>query len=96
MMPWDDMHLQWISNFRKLSGYIMWSFPKTDDVIMAIKRYFGATMSVIHSITLPSIFFSAELLFKLVRGLQHVESLVSLTVLLFGMLYTAGLGRHVA
>jgi hypothetical protein len=53
-------------------------------------------MSVIHSITLHSIFFSAELLFNLVTGLQHVESLVNLTVLLFGMLYTAGLGRHVA
>jgi hypothetical protein len=41
---------------------------------MAIKQYFGATMSVIHSITLPSIFFPAELLFNLFTGLQNVES----------------------
>jgi hypothetical protein len=90
------MHLRWISNFREWSGYIMWSFPKTDGFIMAIQQYFLATMSVIHSITLPSIFFSAELLYNLDTGLRHVESLVNLTVLLFGMLCTAGLGRHVA
>jgi hypothetical protein len=57
---------------------------------MATNRYCDATTRIRHSIALASIFFCVELDFNILTGLQHVESLVNLTVLLFGMFSTAG------